>query len=417
MSAVLWAVVGGGSSGGVLVREGEDTSSPATSERLSTGALVKQLKFVSETSRLQFRRLTGTGPETGWVSIKFKGNDLLVTGNFWTVVGGGSSGGLLVREGHDTASPQAAERLSTGALVKELQFVSDASRLHYEKLTGSGPARGWVSVKLKNNVLLERAPANVTASKSAEPQPAAPPPKADRKPRILALHGAPGNSNIMKFQVTSFKKALGKDFEWVFWEGPCKWEPVPGATALNLSERTPVEKMLAKDLPFVQWYSHPEPDEGGPKEMSFEGVVYLNVERGFEYLDEKLQKEGPFDAVVAFSQSGTMVAMYMDYLRRLGREVPWKLSVFFCGAMIDDVKYVLKEKLSQPAIYVQGGDADPWGAHGKKQLPLMYEEVKMFEHQDGHTFPQTNAGEIYEEIAREMRDRCGLAGADTKMGA
>jgi len=71
-----WEVVGGGDKGGILVREGMDTKSPQTPERLATGAFVNELRVEGE--RLQFQKVWGDGPETGWVSITLSGRDLLV---------------------------------------------------------------------------------------------------------------------------------------------------------------------------------------------------------------------------------------------------------------------------------------------------------------------------------------------------
>lgn len=71
-----WEVVGGVDKGGILVREGQALSSPAIEERLSTGAIVEELQLVGD--RLKYKRLTGSGPTEGWVSIKISGKDLLV---------------------------------------------------------------------------------------------------------------------------------------------------------------------------------------------------------------------------------------------------------------------------------------------------------------------------------------------------
>uniref|UniRef100_A0A7S1RZV7 Thioesterase domain-containing protein n=1 Tax=Alexandrium catenella TaxID=2925 RepID=A0A7S1RZV7_ALECA len=71
-----WEVVGGGDKGGILAREGADLKSAATADRLSTGAVVEQLESVGE--RLHYKLQSGTGPETGWVSLKLSGKDLLV---------------------------------------------------------------------------------------------------------------------------------------------------------------------------------------------------------------------------------------------------------------------------------------------------------------------------------------------------
>jgi len=74
--AQMWEIVGGADKGGILVREGEELKSPQTKERLSTGALVEEVELKGE--RLSFKRVTGTGPEVGWISIKLPGKDLAV---------------------------------------------------------------------------------------------------------------------------------------------------------------------------------------------------------------------------------------------------------------------------------------------------------------------------------------------------
>lgn len=71
-----WEVVGGSDKGGILVRKGQDLKSEQCTDRLSTGALVEELKLVGD--RLHYKRLTGTGPDEGWVSTKISGKELVV---------------------------------------------------------------------------------------------------------------------------------------------------------------------------------------------------------------------------------------------------------------------------------------------------------------------------------------------------
>lgn len=76
MANQCWKVVGGGDKGGILVREGKDTKSAELKDRLATGALVEQLELQGD--RLCYKKLSDDiGPETGWVSTKLKGKDLL----------------------------------------------------------------------------------------------------------------------------------------------------------------------------------------------------------------------------------------------------------------------------------------------------------------------------------------------------
>lgn len=76
--ADVWEVVGGAAKGGIIVRTGKDTASAESDDRLSTGARVRILDSDKTSSRIQYELLSGTGPQTGWVTSKLQGKDLLV---------------------------------------------------------------------------------------------------------------------------------------------------------------------------------------------------------------------------------------------------------------------------------------------------------------------------------------------------
>merc|ERR1719323_2522546 len=70
----------------------------------------------------------------------------------WRVTGGTGQGGIIVRKGRDRASTQLPERLAAGSIVEEQELVGD--RLRFRRLSGSGPAAGWVSLTHKERSLL-----------------------------------------------------------------------------------------------------------------------------------------------------------------------------------------------------------------------------------------------------------------------
>jgi len=74
MAAQLWRVVGGEQQCGILVREGPSTATALLGQRLAAGALVSQLELHG--GRLRYRRITGCGPEEGWVSVVVSGRAL-----------------------------------------------------------------------------------------------------------------------------------------------------------------------------------------------------------------------------------------------------------------------------------------------------------------------------------------------------
>lgn len=75
----VWEVVGGAENGGIIVREGVELSSAQVADRLATGAVLQEICLVGE--RLCFEKISGSGPETGWVSTMMKGKPLCVRRN------------------------------------------------------------------------------------------------------------------------------------------------------------------------------------------------------------------------------------------------------------------------------------------------------------------------------------------------
>lgn len=71
----LWKVVGSGDKGGIIVREGRAIHSAQLEQRLSYNALLKEEALVGE--RLQYTKLSGYGPLSGWVSVSMPGRKLV----------------------------------------------------------------------------------------------------------------------------------------------------------------------------------------------------------------------------------------------------------------------------------------------------------------------------------------------------
>jgi len=70
-------VVGGGMSGGIVVKTGEKLATDEHPDgRLARGSVVAELKLKGE--RLRYTLLAGDGPKDGWVSLTMKGRPLLI---------------------------------------------------------------------------------------------------------------------------------------------------------------------------------------------------------------------------------------------------------------------------------------------------------------------------------------------------
>lgn len=75
-NAQLWKVTGGSQQLGILVRSSCKLSSVPDRLRLDTGALVREVEIVGD--RLHFDLVSGSGPSSGWVTLRVKDKNLLV---------------------------------------------------------------------------------------------------------------------------------------------------------------------------------------------------------------------------------------------------------------------------------------------------------------------------------------------------
>lgn len=72
----------------------------------------------------------------------------------WEVIGGTKDGGIIVRDGQQIISTRLRDRLATGAIIEQQRLVGD--RLHFKKVSGQGPAHGWVSVTVSGKRILSQ---------------------------------------------------------------------------------------------------------------------------------------------------------------------------------------------------------------------------------------------------------------------
>jgi len=141
----LWEIVGGADKGGILVRMGKETSAAKAADRLSTGALVRKIELDGD--RLNYQLISGTGPPAGWVAVSLGKKSLAQPSDAvktWEVIGGGDEG-LTVKKTKSATSSVAPEKLKKGALLKQVDI--DGERIKFEKLSGDGPAAGWIPIR------------------------------------------------------------------------------------------------------------------------------------------------------------------------------------------------------------------------------------------------------------------------------
>mmetsp|Transcript_44528 Transcript_44528/g.105526 ORF Transcript_44528/g.105526 Transcript_44528/m.105526 type:complete len:221 (+) Transcript_44528:104-766(+) len=71
---IRWEIVGGADTGGIIVRSGRDLASPKLPERLAHQAIVVEVERAGD--RLQYSKVSGSGPSQGWISIRVTQKEL-----------------------------------------------------------------------------------------------------------------------------------------------------------------------------------------------------------------------------------------------------------------------------------------------------------------------------------------------------
>lgn len=265
----------------------------------------------------------------------------------WCVTGGVDKGGILVRTANAKDAPEADSRLETGALVRQKEVVGD--KLHYERLTGAGPETGWVTIKLKDKVLMEEAPVfspkEVEAGKEAgvyapRPEPA----EKGRKIRVLVLHGTCSNEKVMRSQLALCVKTTDADVEWVFAEGPVIIE-----NPTNPIVKTQLETM-SKFFPgatFRQW--------GDPLGEQLGWRRYDGFAEAVASVQKVLKEQGPVDCVMGFSQ-GANVLHAVAAQACLGKGLPFRCCIFLCVSKpgwVAQMPELFEYKTAMPALFVR----------------------------------------------------------------
>lgn len=149
-------------------------------------------------------------------------------------------------------------------------------------------------------------PAGSSASAPAH----APPPPLGRPARLLCLHGGGSNATVMEYQVSLFKKTLGATATLDFVEGNRLW---------NDSDVDPMLRQLFGDSStgsaYYGWYGVEH--DGPPSRPLFElfedervQFTYSQVEAALRILEEKISCDGPYDALVAFSQGAILATLH-----------------------------------------------------------------------------------------------------------
>ncbi|KAK4662829.1 hypothetical protein QC763_602870 [Podospora pseudopauciseta] len=140
--------------------------------------------------------------------------------------------------------------------------------------------------------------------------------------RILGLHGQGTSAYIFKSQTVALRAKLPKSYEFDFVDAPFHCAPAPGI------------KVLFDSSHYTWW----------PK------ATINGIKGAHKWLIDYIEENGPYDAVICFSQGCSLVSSFLIYhnLETPEEPLPFKAAIFICGGLplgvLEDLNLPITEK-------------------------------------------------------------------------
>ena len=215
--------------------------------------------------------------------------------------------------------------------------------------------------------------------------------------RFLCLHGGGANQQIMMLQTARLRRAMGAhNVQLEFLEGT-REQP-----------REYVEKALlaltGPEAKFYSWYgvendlmvSVADDPAGYIAALSDASVPfrYVGADAALDRVESHIERNGPYDALVGFSQGGVMVTMLTARLLERARRGEGAPPTWRCNVLISSLPPRIwtgapartPRCAGFPAVSTMGSN-DPFFAYAKTHLPPCYDDLVWLEHDGTHAAP------------------------------
>lgn len=230
--------------------------------------------------------------------------------------------------------------------------------------------------------------------------------------RFLCLPGAYGSAEKFQVQLAPIVKELTSDntATFHFIHGPCKAAPPNGFN--EYFGQPPYYRFIEPDedtaksgdddiLDRIRDFPEGETPEDTMRELMSEGLStsYKSFHRALDYLVDIMQKDGPFDGIIGYSEGATVASTLLLHeqsrLRKKGIKPMFKYAIFFAGwpPVDPEAHWVVLSDESEVMITIPTchiiGSLDPY-LHGSMALYNVCDPdtAYLFDHAKGHTIPR-----------------------------
>lgn len=239
-------------------------------------------------------------------------------------------------------------------------------------------------------------------------------PTADKKLKILCIHGYRQNAQSFREKTGSFRKALKKSAEFVYITAPHLVPPGNmGRAAWTPVEQDNESKLSALDSNGSQSQQEGEGERGwwfSREDDYFKAVDHSDMVKGYDVSLEQvvnvLEKEdGGFDGIMGFSQGATFVSLLC--LKQEQEKRHWfKFAILVAGfksRLIPHNKFY-QGVANIPSLHVIGEDDKVISTDMAEELMSFFSDPRRISHPGGHYVPASSAQKQgYIQFLEEMK--------------
>jgi predicted esterase len=199
------------------------------------------------------------------------------------------------------------------------------------------------------------------------------------KLKILMIHGYRQNESAFRERTGGLRKSLKNYVDFVFCESPLE---VPKFSC-QLEDET-------KENDKGWWFS--------ASDSSYNALDKTDVDLGFEqsleYLNSVFESQGPFDAILGFSQGGCLASILCRLSETQSEKyesIRFKFAIIVAGfrsnQSLHDLYYDLSIKVKMPTLHIYGETDKVIPIEMSEELTNYFEDAKIFKHAGGHLLP------------------------------
>eukprot|EP01018_Ginkgo_biloba_P039078 Gb_39255 [translate_table: standard] len=189
-----------------------------------------------------------------------------------------------------------------------------------------------------------------------------------RKLRVLCLHGFRTSASFLHKQISKWDSSITEKLDMSFLDGPF---PAGG--------KSDIEGIFPP--PYYEWF-----------QFNKDFTEYTNLDKGLSFIVEYMEKNGPFDGLLGFSQGAVLSAALVGFQMKgvvLKNYPPIRFVICISGSKFKEpslCELAYSQPIKCPSVHLIG--AKDWLKEPGEELMQAFENPLLIRHPQGHTVPR-----------------------------